>query len=82
MKDEVVSEAISFGHALFSARGEKLAVVTTSHYAGLIRNGVGVCEPYPRTAWTLQWTKPLMRVDEARAVLDLVATLPLHPPVL
>ncbi len=75
----VTVEAISFGHAFF--RGErkwahKLAVLTTSHHAGLYRNGTGIAEPLPKNQWQIHWTSPSMNALEAAAILRLVEEMP------
>ena len=75
----ITSEAISGGHAIYRDTIYKLAVVTTSHHMGLYRDGLGVHEPIPRLLWNIHWTKPAMEVEEARAVIDYIATLPVAP---
>jgi hypothetical protein len=51
----------------------KVAVITTHHYQGLVKNGVPVFESLPREAWTIHFTSPVMDLD---VLESLVKSLP------
>lgn len=73
--EEITVEPVSFGYAVFKGVA-KLAVLTTSHHAGLYRHGHAIVEHYPREQWMIHWTTPGMSAADAQAVLEVVAGIP------
>ena len=66
---KIVWDRVVGGYAAF-AGPLKVAVITTSQNAGLVRNNVVIYEAMPKEAWTIHFTSPGMHIDLVRAVLD------------
>ena len=76
------SEAVSFGHAIFRAPDDKIAVVGTSHHEGYAKDGLALVSPIKRKGWRIHFTSSSMTVEECRAAIALVDSLPEEPPII
>jgi hypothetical protein len=69
----ITTDTVGEGYAIFCGP-LKVAILTTRHNQGLVKNGIPIMEAMERSSWSLHFTSPSMRVELIAAILAALPT--------